>query len=124
MAVEDFFNEEVMGVYLLPTVYSRKRPANWRLDIPTPLHRITFEEPRPIPKSEVIKSSLEMNVDWFMDEVREKTVSGRWMQNPTNCMVGWSTCELYEVCWGHDQLSDLVERPSDDVAEALLRFTE
>lgn len=125
LAVEDYFNEEVKGVYLLPTVYTRKRPANWRFPkLPTPLHKVEFGAPRPIPKSTIVRSSMEMNFEWFMEDVKEKTATGRWIQNNLSCMTGYSTCDLYDLCWGQTQLSDLVPRLEDDISEALARLEE
>lgn len=124
MALEAAFDEEVAGVYLLPVKYTRKKSKLWGYKLPQPLHRVTFTEPRPIPKSSMVKSQMEMGFDQVMQDIEDKLINKRWIQNHKSCMFGRWPCDMYDVCWGQKNLSDLVDRPEDDVSEAILRAFE
>lgn len=124
MALEAALNEEVLGVYILPVKYTRKKSKLWEFRLPQPLHRVTFSEPRAISKSTLIKSQMEMGFDQVMQDIEDKHINKRWIQNHKSCLIGRWPCDMYDVCWGKTQLSDLVDRPEDDVSEAILRDME
>ena len=124
MALEAALNEEVVGVYILPVKYTRKKSKLWDFKLPQPIHRVTFTEPRPIPKSTMVRSQMEMGFDMVMQDIEEKLINHRWIQNHKSCLIGRWPCDMYELCWGKTQLSELVDRPMDDVAETILRSFE
>ena len=125
MAVEDYYQEEVMGVYILPVKYTRKKSSKWRFDkLPQPLYRVTYCDPHPIPKSKAVKSQAEMCVDQIMQDIEWRRQTKLWIQNPSSCMMGRAGCDLYELCWGNLKLQELVPRPDDGIQEALLRDSE
>lgn len=124
MALEAALDEEVAGVYLLPVKYTRKKSKLWEFKLPQPIHRVTFSEPYAVPKSTMVKSQMEMGFDQVMQDIEDKMVNKRWIQNQKSCMIGRWPCDMYEVCWGKTQLSDLVDRPTDDLAETILRDFE
>ena len=71
-----------------------------------------------------VKSQMEMGFDQVMMDIEDKLINKRWIQNHKSCLIGRWPCDMYDVCWGKAQLSDLVDRPEDDVSEAILRDME
>lgn len=124
MAVEAATGEKVAGVYLLPVKYTRKKSKLWDSDFPQPLHRVTFTEPRPVPKSQAVRSQMELGFDQMLEEIEEKRINKRWLQNHKSCMMGRWPCDLYDLCWGKASIADFIDRPEDDVSEALVRLGE
>ncbi len=105
VAVSKYYDEPVEGVYLIAMKYSRKKMKFWEPKTPQPLHRIEYEEPRPIEKGAQVYSQFEMFMEDFAAEIKDKRNTGRWLQNGNSC----SGCSLWSVCWGNMNLDDLVE---------------
>lgn len=125
-AVEKLYGEEVAGVYVLPLFYTRSKSKLWdHPGIPQPLYRVTFDEPRPVPKSSMVKGAFELWFNQFIDQIlpfyREHKL---WPQNYRGCMIGHYKCKFYDVCWGQTQLSELLPIKDDDLYNALERIKE
>jgi hypothetical protein len=105
LAVERYYDEPVAGVLLTPIFYTRKKSKKWEPRVPQPLHRVTFDPPRPIPKNNA-KAAAEQWFDNFtMIELPWRRKTGCWQQRFRSChelKPGFN----YELCWGGWTLAD------------------
>jgi adenylate kinase family enzyme len=121
LAVERYYDEPVVGVLLTPIFYTRKKSKKWQPRVPQPLHRMTFDPPRPIPKKNA-KAAAEQWFDNFtMHELPWRRKTGCWQQRFRSCHE-ISPCFNYELCWGgHTLANNYMEVKRDGWPDALYK---
>jgi len=104
IAVEHELKAPVAGVLIEQVVITRKRSKSHDGPLPQPIHRVTFNPHRPVPKTPHLKAEAATYMESAVKELNwRRTYHRGWDPNYNNC----ERCDMQDVCTGQQQLDDV-----------------